>query len=438
MIYNIRVKLTKLFDRLIINNRDDYNQVIKIQAFFASWIGTVIVMWLYVLFCSYAFGPTHNVTIFGLGFTILHSLVPLLFYLTQSLIPSSLLLSLTGLGFQTIFCVYSGGVYSPAAIWLALHPVILGFFGSIYLIIFSVILNSIIIIGMYLLGNANSLPIDVLPHFFRHLMIISSYIGLDILVATFTIATLKSNALKNAELKKSKDLTENLLRVLAHDINNPLTVLRYYIVKLNKESSKLNPMTLEPTVLEHLNKSSDDIQKITESVSIWISHRDGKVILNPEPISTDELIKHIQLTFEEKLKIKNITINFKESKNLIFLGDKNAIYYQVFNNLISNAIKFSHHNSYIDINFYKSKNRIVFEIRDHGLGISDDLAKKVFSPYEATNRRGTSNEKGTGFGLPIVTTLLKNMDGEIKLEDIKKYFPSENGVIVTVTLPLQI
>jgi signal transduction histidine kinase len=424
--------LISKMDLFILKNKEDRNLIIKNRAFLFSWIGTDIFMWLYVLYCIFAFGPTHTVTMGGLFCTILHSTVPAILYFSQSHSLSAFVLSVTGLAFQTLFCIYNGGVYSPAAIWLALHPVILGFFGGISLLFCSIIINSSIIFLLYYFGSIGHLPIDALSVHFKDAMIVSSFIGLDILVGVFTIATIRSNAIRNEELSKNKELTENLLRILAHDINNPLTILRYYGQTLHKDPTKFSMISAE-----RIHKASEDIQKITESVTLWISHRDGKMNLTIEPIAIEELIHHIQLTFEDRFKEKKLFLHFNlKHENRKFLGDKNAIFYQIFNNLISNAIKFSYEEGQIDFNVLVEKNSMKFEIRDRGIGINDGLSEKLFSPYTMTNRKGTNNESGTGFGLPIVGTLVKKMNGEIKIENIQKYRPSEQGTLISVQFPL--
>ena len=353
--FDLIESFNRFTDSLIKKNRNDKNFLTKTKYLFYMWVGTSSVMWLYVLYCYNAFPPGNPVVIGGLLFTIIHTLAPVVFYVFQSQIPMSITLSLSGLGFQTLFCIYSGGVYSPAAIWLTLHPVILGFFGSNLLLVISVCLNFVIVVGLYLMGNLGYLPGDVLQINFKNYMIMSSYVGLDFLVAIFTIATIKTNNDKNLELSKGKELTENLLRIIAHDINNPLTILRHYGPIIQKDPDKFTP-----TIAERLNKSSEDIQKITESVTLWISHRDGKMALLIEPIDVEDLIRHIKLTFEDRLKNKKLelklSLNHEQKK---FMADKNAVFYQVFSNLISNAIKFSYENTAIEIKTYLHKDKLI-------------------------------------------------------------------------------
>ncbi len=384
-------------------------------------------MWFYVLYSILAFPLSSPVPWGGLIFTLIHTLSPYVFKKTQSLLAAGLNISLSGLGFQTLFCLFTGGVYSPAAIWLTFHPVILGFFGSTGWILFSVGLNTLIIGSMYIAGHLGALPLDELDPLFRDGMIITSYVGLDVLVAIFTVTAIKINLKRNQELHRSKDMTENLVRVLCHDINNPLSIIQV-------ASKKISPARIEssPQYAEKIIRAGNDIQRITQSVTSWISHKDGKQKLKHQLITVGDIIDHLEFAFEDQLKTKNLTmkINRTTDEDAIW-GDRTAIFYQVFNNLISNAIKFSFEHSIIEINFSSNDKNVIIEVRDHGVGIKPELIGKVFSPYAMTSDTGTRNEKGTGFGLPIVATVVERMNGRISIENMNRG-PGEQGTRVQV------
>lgn len=317
-----------------------------------AFIGTDFVMWGYSIYCYFAFKGFHLVTIAGIIFSIIHTLTPLVFYRTQSHTKASLTISFSGLAFQFIFCIYSGGVYSPAGIWLSLHPVILGFFASIGYIYLSVILNSLLLVGLHIIEVSGYLPTSALPTEFKNSIVLTSYIGLDILIALFTISAYLVYKRKNSELHRSKELSEYLLRILAHDVSNPLTVIRYYSDQLSQ-----NHLSITPQIAERLKQSSEDIERITESVTMWIAHRDGKIDLQLTKLDPVQLVTHLQNTFEQKLKQKNLELICQIEDKSHFIGDRNAVYYQVFNNLLSNAIKFSNENSKIILKIDK---KIIF------------------------------------------------------------------------------
>lgn len=403
--------------------------LIKTRALLILWTLTTLVMWFYVLYCFLAFSQNSPVPWGGMFFTFIHTFSPWVYKRTQSFLLAGLTISLSGLGFQTLFCLYTGGTYSPAAIWLAFHPVILGFFGSPIWILYSVGLNFLILISMYIAGLYHLLPPDSLSPLFKDGMILTSYIGLDALVATFTLMAININLKKNQELNKSKDLTENLVRVLVHDIRNPLSIIQV-------ASKQLDPIKASnPHYAEKIIRAGDDIQKITNSVNSWMSHRDGKLKLQNQLISIKDIINHLEFSFEDKLIGKNLSMKLAMNcENHCIWGDKTAVFYQIFSNLVSNAIKFSYEGSQIDVLFTEDDNSIFVEIRDYGIGIDENIIDKVFSPYSITSTPGTNAEKGTGWGLPIVATVVENMDGTIQITNMKK-FTAEQGTRVNLSFP---
>jgi signal transduction histidine kinase len=275
----------------------------------------------------------------------------------------------------------------------------------------------------------NSLPHDELIPAFRDGMILTSYVGLDILVAIFTATAIKINLKKNQELNNSKYLTENLIRILCHDIKNPLSVIQISTRYLYPSQ----PNT--PKWVDRINQAATDIQRIADSVNSWISHRDGKVDLRNEIISVQDISEHISMAFEDKLREKNLTLKLNlHCDNVFIWGDRTAVFFQVFNNLVSNAIKFSYDNSQIDVNFKADACNVRVEVRDYGVGIHDELIDKVFSPFIVTSLPGTHNEKGTGFGLTIVSTIVEKMEGKIKIENMNKHH-GQKGTRVEVVFP---
>jgi signal transduction histidine kinase len=88
----------------------------------------------------------------------------------------------------------------------------------------------------------------------------------------------------------------------------------------------------------------------------------------------------------------------------------------ILRNLISNAIKFSPKNTSIEITLNESKKSINISVKDHGIGMSKEQIKKLFSLVDSESTRGTENEKGHGLGLVLCKEFINKHDGEIFVE----------------------
>ena len=142
-------------------------------------------------------------------------------------------------------------------------------------------------------------------------------------------------------------------------------------------------------------------------------------MVKAEHITCKEIIDHINLTFSDRMTNKQITfrmINETYPKASI-IGDRNAILFQVINNLLSNAIKFTYQGTEISIFFLEQENHMVIKVMDQGDGIDKETKEKVFSASRATTHKGTNNETGTGFGMPIVKTLMEKMSGKVLIQN---------------------
>jgi signal transduction histidine kinase len=95
--------------------------------------------------------------------------------------------------------------------------------------------------------------------------------------------------------------------------------------------------------------------------------------------------------------------------------DQNKIE-QVLNNLISNAIKYSHPHTTITIEVLKEKAFVVTNVIDQGQGIPQDELPHVFKAFQKTSTKPTAGEKSTGLGLAIVKKIVEGHQGEIGVE----------------------
>jgi len=115
---------------------------------------------------------------------------------------------------------------------------------------------------------------------------------------------------------------------------------------------------------------------------------------------------------------KNISIDtdFTDDFNEIQItGDGDSVY-QVLENLISNAIKYSYPDSKVLISLYKTDGKINIEIKDEGQGIKPEEIPKLFGKFSKLSSRPTAGESSNGLGLWIVKRLTELMNGKISCE----------------------
>lgn len=99
-------------------------------------------------------------------------------------------------------------------------------------------------------------------------------------------------------------------------------------------------------------------------------------------------------------------------------------------NIISNAVKFSKPNGIIDIIVQKNNNYCDFIVKNYGVGIKPENLEKIRQEV-GFNELGTSLEKGTGLGLLLIKSAIKDLKGQLLIES-----KLNEGTIITISLPI--
>lgn len=234
-------------------------------------------------------------------------------------------------------------------------------------------------------------------------------------------------------IDKQKDDKTNLVRVLTHDIATPMTILKTSIRRLEKQ------MQTPSIDLERMNHSVNVISSIFEHVRELEAISSGKKEMILQKVNLVEIFDELKELHNTALESKKISYSI-EYKNLggtfQVMADRKSLCYQVLNNLISNAIKFTDSGGSIKILVESTFGVTKCSIMDTGIGIPNDLIINLFNTSVKTTRKGTSGETGTGFGMPIVKNYIEKFNGKIEVHSALKSENTQNhGTTITITLP---
>jgi signal transduction histidine kinase len=230
------------------------------------------------------------------------------------------------------------------------------------------------------------------------------------------------------KLKEQIEENKKLVKIITHDLANPLTVIDMLSRNLTRDNMDLK------VIQSKLLKSSATMKEILFSVRNLQSIIDGVKKITLTKQSIDKLITETISLFEEKLNEKNISIEFQPS-HLNGMVEANIFRNQILANLLSNAIKFTFPNNKITITTEENNDYVIIKIRDVGTGIRTESLSKLFITSQNCSTAGTAGEKGTGYGLPICNSMLKIMGGSISLDS--KYiddYPTEHGTCFSISI----
>lgn len=222
-------------------------------------------------------------------------------------------------------------------------------------------------------------------------------------------------AKKNAELLKLDEQKNRLLGMAAHDLRTPLGIILSYSQFLESEAAAvLNADQREfVTTIKDLSKFM--LQMVTDILDVTAIDA-GQLKLNRQPADLARLIQQNVTLNRVLANQKGITLEFDQPNALPQVSFDARKLDQVLNNLISNAIKFSHRGTLVRIRLTCTEDAVTVAVQDHGQGIPAADFSRLFKAFSQTSVRSTAGELSTGLGLAIARTIVEGHGGRIWAE----------------------
>lgn len=217
--------------------------------------------------------------------------------------------------------------------------------------------------------------------------------------------------------EKATETKSNFLATISHEIRTPMNgVIGMTKILLESDLNKDQRETVE--IIE---KSSSTLLNLINQVLEFSKIESEHISLDLKPFNLRNLINDSLELFKPETVIKNITSNLYVSEDTpeYFEGDIGKLK-QIFNNLYSNALKFTESGS-IDIsvnveNKVKNNYTLLVAIKDTGYGVSAADMHKLFTPFYRIGLNSGKSTKGSGLGLSICKKLIEMMNGKIWAE----------------------
>ncbi|MES2745906.1 MAG: sensor histidine kinase [Bdellovibrionota bacterium] len=235
---------------------------------------------------------------------------------------------------------------------------------------------------------------------------------------------------------KEKENLQHLLRMISHDISNPLSIIKSAAYISRRSEADARPQ------MPRVEKAAQSIEGIIQQVRKYDAVRSGKISLTLSPCSLRKALDDIPFYFSERAERKEITLTCETlDEDIWVFADEIALTHEVLNNLVSNAIKFTRLGGRVKVSAGALGDQAWIRVEDNGIGIPKSLLPQLFHASRPTTRQGTSDESGSGFGMPLVKTFVEKFGGDISImsrdieeKDENGQDPRDHGTIITVRL----
>jgi PAS domain S-box-containing protein len=227
--------------------------------------------------------------------------------------------------------------------------------------------------------------------------------------------------------RELNDLKSQFVTTASHDFRTPLAVILSSIGLLELYVEKAVPGSKN----KHFGKIRTAVNQMTElldDILLFSKGQNQRLEVCRSTINLHDFCLHI---VEEMNAMSNeshrIIFTNETSCPVVLVDDK--LLYQILNNILTNAIKYSPAGSDVNIDVACGDTAIIFVIKDRGIGIPENELKRLFEPFHRASNVGAIS--GTGLGLPIAQKAAELLGGTIQCQSALGV-----GTTFTVSIPL--
>ena len=223
-------------------------------------------------------------------------------------------------------------------------------------------------------------------------------------------------------------MQSNFVASVSHELKSPLASIQLYLETLKyQDVSSEERKDFVETMLTDTKRLSELIDNILQS-----SKADPtSMALQFQPVNMKTFLAEVIKGYKRQLEEKKCLVDLKQDDSPTLNVDPKALR-MVFNNLISNAIRYSPVGSTLTIHLHKTGKYWGVDFEDQGFGFEKKDMKKIFRKFYRVQNTDTQNIEGAGLGLFISSEIIKNHKGRLKVSSSGR----GKGSLFSVLLPV--
>jgi signal transduction histidine kinase len=230
-----------------------------------------------------------------------------------------------------------------------------------------------------------------------------------LLLLLFGIFKIKQAYDREEELRRQQN---NFFLSITHELKTPIAATKLQLQTIQKQ--KPEP-AIQEELIQNALQETERLNTLIDNVLLASRMESPGFKVELSSIDFSELLlKLIKRYYAKEIESGILQLNVPASQTV--MADEQALT-SIVTNLVDNALKYSGSEKNIQIDLSQQDKKIIFEVRDKGVGISKADKEKVFSRFYRAGNEETRRSKGTGLGLYIVKKLVEAQKGDVQLKD---------------------
>ncbi len=229
---------------------------------------------------------------------------------------------------------------------------------------------------------------------------------------------------REEEIDRAKS---EFISLASHQLRTPLSAIKWFLELLGDTK-----VTREQT--EFMNNISKSTERMIELVNALLNIsriESGRIAVNPQPTNLASLVKDIISNMQKDIAAKQLQLMITADPDLPEISVDQKMIRVVYENLLSNSIKYTPANGGISISIKKQGEEIISKVTDTGLGIPKKDYGRIFSKFYRGDNIVKVESEGTGLGLYLTKAIIDSSKGKIGFESTER-----EGTTFWFSLPL--
>ena len=228
-------------------------------------------------------------------------------------------------------------------------------------------------------------------------------------------------------LEAAQQVRDRIFANINHEIRTPLTLVHLAVSDLKQRwAPKLDTRSMQE--LDGIQVSTRKLLRLVDDLLLLAAGHEGKLKLRVSAVDLSRLLELEVAAWRVAAEQKGIAIAFGGPPRCVRHVDQEKME-RVVSNLISNALKFTPSGGSVQVDLLADANGVEIAVRDTGIGIDDDLKRRLFGRFEQGRPALHGGARGSGIGLSIVKELTEAHGGEVSVDS-----PRGGGSVFRVLL----